>query len=484
MPAFLSGFSYDVFISYGWAGAENPDEGDRGWVNRFQQELTREVSGHLGQLCSVFFDDYAGRAGYLYKNLDDALQNSAAFLYMVSPGSCRPDSWCRYELRQFLDLAQPIAHPTLPRDTRLCKPQFRKIDGPVPDPLSKCVPYTFFEDRFGNPIPVAELQHLGSKAYREFQQLCLDLANLLKRARDLQQHTRPFSGKTVFLGSVPPELTERRDRLLNNLENQGHRVLLATPFEGEDPAAFARRTDDAVARASVSVHLFGTPQLDLASALQCRAALHGSGRVYLWRDRDVHFDPAHEQFLSEIQAAYLNTGRLEFPQGGADSYLDPNLGFDLAPPPPPSPAPPSSTQSGGGKIMLQFFPRDKENIADLWERLHARGLDVRVPLFAGNRREREEIHARFYREADGIVIFFGSANDLWTFNTCSAVSKTLGGELNRKPTALVLAPPPDKPPSKGLFSFPPFQVIDCNHPGWSDQLDHWLEQVAGVAHAH
>ena len=29
MTAYLNGFDYDIFISYGWAGAQEPDEGDR-----------------------------------------------------------------------------------------------------------------------------------------------------------------------------------------------------------------------------------------------------------------------------------------------------------------------------------------------------------------------------------------------------------------------------------------------------------------------
>ena len=105
---FLEGSEYDVFISYGWAGAETVGEGDRRWVNLFQQKVALEMRARLGGRFAVFFDDYSQRNGFLYKNF---LEKSGALLFIVSPGSCRADSWCRYELRRFLDQAQPVAHP-------------------------------------------------------------------------------------------------------------------------------------------------------------------------------------------------------------------------------------------------------------------------------------------------------------------------------------------------------------------------------------
>ena len=89
---FLAGFEYDVFISYGWAGAETVDEGDRRWVNLFQQKVTLEMRARLGGRFAVFFDDYSQRNGFLYKNLETILEKSGALLFIVSPGSCRADS--------------------------------------------------------------------------------------------------------------------------------------------------------------------------------------------------------------------------------------------------------------------------------------------------------------------------------------------------------------------------------------------------------
>ena len=73
------------------------------------------MRARLGGRFAVFFDDYSQRNGFLYKNF---LEKSGALLFIVSPGSCRADSWCRYELRRFLDQAQPVAHPGVPASTQ------------------------------------------------------------------------------------------------------------------------------------------------------------------------------------------------------------------------------------------------------------------------------------------------------------------------------------------------------------------------------
>src|SRR5579863_9324471 len=91
---FLEGFEFDLFTSYGWAGAEKANEGDRGWVNLFQEKLGLEMRARLGGRFEIYFDDYDQRNGFLYKNLDSALQKSGALLFIVSPGSCRANSWC------------------------------------------------------------------------------------------------------------------------------------------------------------------------------------------------------------------------------------------------------------------------------------------------------------------------------------------------------------------------------------------------------
>ena len=200
--------------------------------------------------CELFLDRDATRNGYLNQNLARALSSSGVLLFIVSPGSCRPDSWCRFEVAHFLDTAQPVAHPGIFREDRLFKVELRKVEpGAEPAQIARCVPYSFVDSEFNTPLPAAEIAQRGSGAYKSFHSLCRDLEKLLRRARKLQESGKPPSGKTVFVGAVPEELTENRDRRLNSLESDGHRVVLVTPIPGESAEDLKSRTQAALAGA-------------------------------------------------------------------------------------------------------------------------------------------------------------------------------------------------------------------------------------------
>jgi hypothetical protein len=470
---FLEGFEYDVFVSYGWAGAEKVDEGDRVWVNLFQQKVTLEMRARLGGRFGVFFDDYSQRNGFLYKNLEHALEKSGTLLFIVSPGSCRADSWCRYELRRFLDQAQPVAHPGVPRAERLFKAELRRVDSDgQPPPLDKIVPYRFVHPRFNTPVTVERLDDQESEAFGEFQKLRDDLESLFKKAGRLQKSGKPSSGKTIFCGAVHTELADTLDRLVNNQDNNGHHVLLATPVDGEDPGEFQLRSHTAITRASCSVHLFGGAGAFEPAIVQCTTALRSAiPSVYVWQNRDS-LEPNAAHFLETISAAYLKSGRLYFPQGGADSYLDANLGFDLAPQASPSLPKPSPT---GLTALVQFDTSDQINLQIVAKRLQEKNFHVQPPIFGGTKSERQSLNEGLYRQAQKVVVLFGETQDFWAFQTCSEVANALGRQLTPARAALVLAPPAGKPPSKPFFSFPQFHVIQCSDPNWTNQFDQWAD---------
>jgi hypothetical protein len=478
MPAYLDGFEHDVFISYGWAGAQRPDEGDRAWVGEFAGRLETEMKARLeASRCELFLDRDASRNGYLSQNLTRALSSSGVLLFIVSPGSCRTDSWCRLEATQFFDLAQPVAHPGLFREDRLFKIELRKVEPATEPPqIARCVPYSFADAEFNTPLPVTEIGQRGSAAYQSFHSLCRDLEKLLRRARRLQETSKPASGKTVFLGAVPEELRENRDRRLNSLEGDGHRVVLTTPTTTESADEFQTRTRQTLADATVSVHLFGTPELFGPSAMQCQAALQSSAsKIYIWRDRDIRLDAAHESFLDSLQRACLSVAgsdRVEFPQGGADSYLDPNLVSDLAK---REVSVAGAPQPGGCTVMLHFDVKDGPNVDSVVQRLQGKGLEVQPPLFGGSRKKREDKNAELSRNSAGVAVFFGSASDLWACNTCDAVSIAIGEKP--KPAAVILGPPPGTPLSKKYWK-PPKRLskVDCQSASWNE-LDQWAEQV-------
>src|SRR5947207_12168514 len=98
MP-YIPGFSYDLFVSY--ASEDNVD----GWVERFQQQLTGELTRLLGRPFSertVFLDKLRLSVGQDYPaELDQAAADSALLVVLLSPSYTTSD-WCARELRAFL----------------------------------------------------------------------------------------------------------------------------------------------------------------------------------------------------------------------------------------------------------------------------------------------------------------------------------------------------------------------------------------------
>jgi hypothetical protein len=63
----------------------------------------------LGESARIFIDRDASQAGYLSDRLAAAVDSSSLMLFVVSPGSCRPGSWCHREAARFWDRgARPL----------------------------------------------------------------------------------------------------------------------------------------------------------------------------------------------------------------------------------------------------------------------------------------------------------------------------------------------------------------------------------------
>lgn len=99
--AFVPGFRHDVFVSYSHA-----DDHD-GWVTEFSLKLQRLVNAELGHKSekNIFFDrPSVDPSAPLAKTLEDAVQNSATLVVVLSNAYVKSD-WCRRERELFFQNA-------------------------------------------------------------------------------------------------------------------------------------------------------------------------------------------------------------------------------------------------------------------------------------------------------------------------------------------------------------------------------------------
>jgi hypothetical protein len=114
-------------------------------------------------------------------------------------------------------------------------------------------------------------------------------------------------------------------------------------------------------------------------------------------------------------------------------------------------APPAAPPPGTTTVPLLYLiadQRDAEAIQPWADALFDHGIEVIRPLFDGDESEIREYHEENLRECDGVLIFYGSANELWLQRKLRELQKAPGyGRTKAKPAAgvcLIGARTPEK----------------------------------------
>ena len=260
-------FDWDLFLSYGWSD-NAAGEGDRAWVAELRERLRIALRTPLGRDPKIFLDTNATRAGALTPVLEQALDRSKTFLFVVSPGSCE-SSWCEWEILRFFDCGNSVAtrnEVLLPED-RFFGVRMSPVSAEqIPEPLRPLVFRPFdltcrIEGR--DSVKPVDWNHLDEipQARGEFDRLVDDLQKtLLEVERHQETHVSP-TGVTVFLGTAPTPAHEkeyltplRRDLLL-----RGHQVIRASAVRKEIENDYSVRLGAVLGRTRISVQILGEP---------------------------------------------------------------------------------------------------------------------------------------------------------------------------------------------------------------------------------
>jgi hypothetical protein len=490
MGGYLQSFDYDVFLSYGWAGNLLPEMGDRGWVAQLFEHLNGRLRTLLGKSPSIFIDRDATHAGYLSDRLAQALDSSALLVFVVSPGSCRPDSWCHKEVARFWDRgARPLisgAHLILAPEDRI----FKIVMSPVPQEAEPpiLIPITgrnFYDlPQVGSGHPIAkptDWSELSPAVEAELLRLTDDVVSHLKLAKQMEERSAAASGKRVFLGACSTDLNrERFRRLRRELLLEGHTVTSASPIPEETEADFLLRTEDAIHQAHIAIFAIGeasqTPSGWRANhtALQLETAFGVSEAnlefsVYAWEDPTAV--SRDQQCLERVKP---NRKDQHIGGGKAFEYLESNVRARLK----VAPEPVVAERKENKTICIEYREEDGELAALVSDALRKRKIQVQpaIPTPAKGtliNRIIKKNQTRYYPTADGLVVFFGEGDYEWVSDVCFAMKDFV------RPGAgvIMLGPPPNSPPGKAQYDQPRFQSMKCFEPPFSKEFESWIEQL-------
>jgi predicted CoA-binding protein len=454
-------FESDAFISYAHLDNVELIKGHKGWVTNLHRALEVRVAQLLGKQPQIWRDPKLKGNDNFGQTLVEKLAHVAVLISVVSPRYVKSD-WALKELHAFAQAAQSHGGLSVEDKIRI----FKVLKTPVPlekhpPELQPVLGYEFFKiDPDSGRI--RELNEIfGPEAQRDFwlklDDLAHDICNLLEKLENPHESiTSPASGQAVFLAETTSDLREQRETLRRDLQQHGYMVYPVRPLPCVASELRAAVAED-LEKCQLSVMLVGRnyssvpegckdSQLEIQNQLAIEKAKHGGFSRLLWISPGLQVEDERQiQFIDRLRldprmmegADLLETHFEEF----RTEILD-----KLKRPPVAAPeAHPNAQIAAGTQHRSLYFIHDQRDAdaASAWIGHLFDHFEVMQSVFEGDEAEIREYHDENLRNCDGVIIFYGTTNELWVRRKLREIQKSPGyGRTKPAPVvAIVMAPP-------------------------------------------
>lgn len=439
-------FDCDAFISYCHIDNVGLVDPSKGWITNLHRALEIRVGQLLGEKPKIWRDPKLTGNDVFEKTLVEQLQRVAVLVTIVSPRYVKSE-WTRRELVEFWKAAEAQGGVTFHDKARIFKvlktPIPREMDPPELQPL---LGYEFFhiDPQSGRVHELDEV--FGTEAQRDFWMKLDDLAHDVAALLEILQAESPdaLSGlqstnkEAVFLAETTADLRDQREAIRRDLQQHGYTVL---PARGLPLVASEMKTSlkEDLAQCRMSIHLVGknygfipegssTSLLEIQNELAIERGKKGGFIRLLWI-------PAGLLIEDERQLNVVNQLRMDpRMQTGAD--LLETLFEDLrtvihdrlrdVPKLSQQKYCIASSSESRGQIYLIYDQRDSTIVSQYADALFDKGFEVLHPTFEGDEAEIRQCHEENLRVCQGVLIFFGSANEGWVRRKLREVQKSVG----------------------------------------------------------
>ena len=439
-------FDCDAFISYSHIDNVGLVDGSKGWITNLHRALEIRVAQLLGVKPEIWRDPKLAGNDVFENTLVEQLKRVAVLITIVSPRYVKSE-WTRRELVEFWKAAEAQGGVSFHDKARIFKvlktPIPRELDPPELQPL---LGYEFFhvDAETGH---VHELDGaFGTQAQTDFwvklDDLAQDISALLKILQG--ESTAKISGAqssgqgAVFLAETTADLKDDREALRRDLQQHGYTVL---PARGIPLVAFEMKAsfEEDLAQCRMSIHPIGKnygliPEGSNVSVQETQNELaiergkRGGFVRLLWI-------PAGLQVEDERQAKVIHQLRMD-PRMQAGADLLETIFEDLrtvihdrlqeAPKIAQPQQSMDTVKKCRGQIYLIYDQRDAALTSPYADALYEQGFDVLHPTFEGDEADVRNCHEESLRVCDGVLIFFGSANEGWVRRKLREVQKSVG----------------------------------------------------------
>jgi hypothetical protein len=439
-------FDCDAFISYSHIDNVGLVDGRKGWITNLHRALEIRVAQLLGVKPEIWRDPKLAGNDVFENTLVEQLKRVAVLITIVSPRYVKSE-WTRRELVEFWKAAEAQGGVTFHDKARI----FKVLKTPIPresDPpeLQSLLGYEFFhvDAETGHIHELDEA--FGAQAQTDFwmklDDLAQDISALLKILQVESTAGTPGvhsqSHGSVFLAETTTDLKEYREALRRDLQQHGYTVL---PARGIPLVASEMKAsiEEDLAQCKMSIHPIGknygmipegssVSMQEMENELAIERGKRGGFVRLLWI-------PAGLQVEDERQEKVIHQLRMD-PRMQAGADLLETIFEDLrtvihdrlqeAPKICQPQSPTETADKCKGQIYLIYDQRDAAITQLYADALYEQGFDVLHPTFEGDEADVRNCHEENLRVCEGVLIFFGSANEGWVRRKLREVQKSVG----------------------------------------------------------
>jgi hypothetical protein len=509
-------FESDAFISYAHLDNIELIKGQKGWISNLHRALEVRVGQLLGKQPQIWRDPKLKGNDHFAETLVEKLSRVAVLVTVLSPRYVKSD-WAHKELNAFWIAAERQGGIRFHDKLRV----FKVLKTPVPfekhpPELQTLLGYEFFkiDPETGRVREMDEA--FGPEAQREFwlklDDLAHDICYLLEmlEAPDASP-TSPPVGHGVYLAETTSDLREQREALRRDLQQHGHMVFPTRPLPMVASEVKAAVAED-LAKCQLSVMLVGrnysfVPEgsadclLEIQDQQAIERAAKGNFSRLIWIPPGLQVDDDRQSKLierlrldprpvkgSDLLETFLEDLRTVINDKLKSSPTAP-VAVSAAPAPVPAAAAPapvlapaaqtiaSSAPTGVHPMLYVLYDQRDVDAASAWVDCLYDHFEVLPPVFDGDEAELREYHDENLRNCDGVLIFYGSATELWVRRKIREIQKAPGyGRTKPAPVVGIVVAPP-RTPEKERFRTHDAMVLPQFEGLCADALQEFIASV-------
>lgn len=446
---------YDVFISY--AHVDNKVSKGKGWVTLLHDALKIRLDMLLGEESKIWRDEELQGSDKLTDRIKEALERTNVLISVLTPRYTKSE-WCNNELQYFLQTNINEKKLENFHKFNVCK----VIKTPVDDEpqAMKQLDLLGFPFVKADTTPPKELfpgwgEEADQEAIKKINDLAYEIKILLKIIKESSGDDQTQSKGSVYLADTSQDVLENRNEIRRELEAQGYTVLP----RGDLPRSFSEIQDQVqchLSQSICSIHLIGKcygfiPEMDVPqrseegniSAVELQVELAAKYKnnnpdfyQLIWLSGDKEFSPPQEKFRKKIDSMEL---------GPNDEMLDKSL-HDFKEEIIDKLNATLQKQAGRAKsvskpkVYLLYSKEDRVDAKEIKQFLRVNGCERLKPVFnAKDQKEVEILHRKRLAEADGVILFWGQADEAWFESNRDDIRSTEG---NRQLSTCVIISSP------------------------------------------